>query len=127
MENFIGLEVHLETEKTTKGINVTEEKTFSKFINLSKESIEKLINLSTNRLPLKFIITVSLIDHNYNSHSLVRIVSQFNKIELRKAIGSMFEIQDEYERKGHWKHKMKKFIYKELDEFVDLQNRIKRG
>lgn len=124
-----GLEITVEAEKRTQGIQVREEKTYSVYFDgdnekVAQENIGKGIKVALNRLSQSAIIDIRIIADNYTSKKIVRIISRWGKIELRKLIGITFEIQEEYERKGHWKKKIITFINQEIQEYIETQKAI---
>ena len=117
-DKMIGIEITVEAEKRTQGIPVREEKTYSlHFIgDTAKDIINKGLKVALNRLPEDAMIDIAIIKPNYTIETIIRVISRWGKIELRKAIGMTFEIQEEYERKGHWKKRMKDFIKEQLEQ-----------
>lgn len=116
---MIGIEITVEADKRIQEIQVREVKTYSLYFedsHTSEDIIKKGLKVALNRLPENAMINIAIIKPNYTTKTVIRVISRWGKIELRKIIGMTFEIQEEYERKGHWKKRIIDFTKKQLEE-----------
>lgn len=114
---MIGIEITVAAEKSIQEIEVSEVKTYKLYFdNNTKDILNKGLKVALYRLPEDAMIDIAIIKDNYTTKTIIRVISRWGKIELRKINGMIFEIQKEYERKGHWKKRMIDYIKEQLEQ-----------
>lgn len=129
---MIGLEITLEFNKREQGIEVMHTKEYyidtdNENEEKNNENVEKILSVALNKLPQKVMIDVRVVHEGFSTRGVSRITTHWEQIQLRKLVADRFEVHTEYERKGHWKKRMKDFIKKELNEYKERYNSINEG